>query len=124
MKFSTSIGQDFKALAEIDPSILTERHWTGEEMRQLAHRIGWDRRRVRRVFSRRIWNRTWYLTKSLDPAFEPKEDARLIAQRMLEQRANPPAPVLPLPEPPPVKTAPPPPRRRTMRLDRYSFEEA
>lgn len=83
-----SAKADFLKLAQHDPSILTLRHCTGDDIRKLAPLAGLTVPQSRRAFNLCLFQRTTYLTKSLDPSFEPQEHIRLRAKKKLDERAR------------------------------------
>lgn len=127
----STIKKDFLAMASHDPSVLTGRHCTGEDVRRLAALAGIPPRRARAAFSRMLFRRTTYLMKSLDPEFEPKADVRELARKELEYRAllkTDPAAAKRLKEKPPPQPPTPAPtkavkpaQKQPSRLRRYSF---
>lgn len=86
--FSSPAHKDWRLLVDLDPSIATYRRCTSEDMRRLAVSTGWEYTRVKRAFNLRLFQRTKYLTLSLDPSFEPKPEVRERAKRLLEKRAK------------------------------------
>ena len=97
-KDKPSARLDFLALAQHDPSILTFRRCTGDDIRRLAPLVPMPLWRAYRAFNLRLFYHPRYLTLSLDPAFEPQEPIRLRAQLMLDQKLRvPPKPIKPKP---------------------------
>lgn len=124
--FEFSARHDFLLLAQHDPSILTYRHCTAEDVRRLELLAGFDHLRAKRAFSLCLFRRTKYLTLSLDPAFEPKQECRERAAETLRKRAELKAlQALPIPPPIPPPSPPPPlakkPTMKPSKLTRYSF---
>lgn len=101
---------DFLKMAQFDPSILTLRHCTGDDIRKLAPLAGLTMLQARRAFNLCLFQRTTYLKRSLDPAFEPKEEVRIRARKKLEARIRAKAP-------PRIFVAP-----SVSKLARYSFD--
>ncbi len=115
--FEFPARHDFLLLAQHDPSILTWRHCTAEDVRRLGALAGFDHIRAKRAFNCCLFQRTKYLKLSLDPGFEPKSECRERAALLLKQRlekkveSNQP---IPAPKPKPVKARP-------SKIARYSF---
>lgn len=86
--FTTSAKQDFLALAVHDPTILTYRRCTSEDMRKLGPLCGFDWYRTKRAFNLALFQKKKYLTLTLDPNFEPKADVRERAKLRLERMAR------------------------------------
>ena len=84
----STLKRDYRALANIDPSLCILRHWTSAEARALAVQANMQWPQVRRVFRLYIWNTTAYLKKSLDPDFEPNECDRDWARKRLDVRQS------------------------------------
>lgn len=84
--FQSSAKYDWRELVKLDPSIATYRRCTSEDMRKLAILSGWDYMRVKRAFNLNLFKRTKYLTLTLDPAFEPKDEVRERAKLLLAKR--------------------------------------
>jgi len=120
------IRVDWLALAAHDPSILTFRRCTGDDIRRLAPLVPMPLWRARRAFNYKLFYHPQYLTLSLDPAFEPQEPIRLRAQLMLDQKllvpptqAKPkPVAVVPPTQPKPKLAI----NRKPSRITRYSFD--
>lgn len=123
--FEFSARHDFLILAQYDPSILTYRHCTADDVRRLEVLAGFDHIRAKRAFNLCLFKRTKYLTLSLDPAFEPKLEARERAARVLKKRAERMARAkMPIPSPQLTKTVIKPnkrPARTASKLARFSF---
>lgn len=120
--FEYSPRYDFLILAEHDPSILTYRHCTAEDVRRLERLAGFDHIRAKRAFDLCLFRRTKYLKLSLNPAFEPKAECRERAAKLLAKRAAKKALViLPLPtqKPSPVVTKRA--AQRPSKLARFAF---
>lgn len=81
-----SIKKDWLRMAEHDPSILEWRRCTGDDVRRLAALAGLSKKRARIVFGLCLFGRTRYLTRQLDPAFEPEEKLRVRAKLILEKK--------------------------------------
>ena len=105
---------DFLALAAHDPSILTFRHCTGDDIRRLAPLVPMPLWRARRAFALRLFYHPRYLALSLDPAFEPQEPIRLRAKLMLDQKLRYP--------PKCVKPAKATSQKSPSKLTRYAFD--
>jgi len=123
-KDKPSARLDFRALAQHDPSILTFRHCTGDDIRRLAPLVPMPLWRARRAFALRLFYHPRYLTLSLDPAFEPQEPIRIRAQLMLDQKLRvPPKQDKPKPV---VAVQPTKPKlamnRKPSKIARYSFD--
>ena len=123
-KDKPSARLDFRALAQHDPSILTFRHCTGDDIRRLAPLVPMPLWRARRAFALRLFYHPRYLTLSLDPAFEPQEPIRIRAQLMLDQKLRvPPKQVKPKPvavvQPAQPKLAM---NRKPLKISKYSFD--
>lgn len=130
-KEKPSARLDFLALAQHDPSILTFRHCTGDDIRRLAPLVPMPRWRARRAFNLKLFTHPDYLTRSLDPAFEPQRHSReraaliLLGSNILKNKTL--RPVTPAQ---PARQAPPPPRSplktkpvgKPSKLARYSFD--
>ncbi len=118
--FEFPARHDFLLMAQHDPSILTWRHCTAEDVRRLGALAGFDHIRAKRAFNCCLFQRTKYLTLSLDPAFEPKPECRERAARKLRElaekkaRATPTQPTAPVPVRRPVSPRP-------SKIARYSF---
>lgn len=131
--------RQFLAMAKHDPSILTMRRCTGEDIRRLAPLAGLTITEARRAFTLHLFRRTTYLTLSLDPTFEPQEAVRIRAKKILDERmrsramraavSTPPPPIAP-----PIPAQPIPPRqpisvkvqtrkKASVNLSRYHFQE-
>jgi hypothetical protein len=122
LKFEHTAQHDFQILAGHDPSILTYRHCTAEDVRRLEKLAGFDHLRAKRAFSLCLFRRTKYLTLSLDPAFEPKQECREEAARLLQERAERKARAkLPIPPPQPPKIVKKPAVIKPSKIARYSF---
>ena len=80
--------KQFLAMAIHDPSILTLRHCTGDDIRRLAPLAGLSIKEARRAFNLCLFQRTSYLALSLNPEFEPQALIRERAQRKLEARTR------------------------------------
>jgi len=120
--FEYSARHDFLILAQHDPSILTWRHCTAEDVRRLEKLAGFDHLRAKRAFSLCLFRRTKYLTLSLDPAFEPKQDCRERAAETLRKRSEKKARAkLPLPPPVPVPIIQKHSKTKPSKLARFSF---
>lgn len=120
--FEFSARHDFLILAQYDPSILTYRHCTADDVRRLETLAGFDHLRAKRAFSLCLFRRTKYLTLSLDPAFEPKPECRERAARVLNERAERKARAkLPLPAPIQVPIVKKQPTTKPSKLARFSF---
>ena len=123
--FEHTAKHDFLLMAEHDPTILTGRHCTSADVKHLGALAGIDRVRAQRAFTMCLFRRTAYLTRSLDPAFEPKPECRERAAETLRKRAE--ATVRakqPLPTPKQAEMAIKPkkqPTHRTSKIARYSF---
>lgn len=117
--------EDFLALAQHDPSVLTFRHCTSDDIRRLAPLVPMPLYRARRAFTLKLFNHHRYLTLSLDPAFEPKQHARERAALILlgsntlvkKKKAS-------IAVPPPMKRTTPTPRpaKPLSKIARYSFD--
>ena len=123
-KEKPSARLDFLALAQHDPSILTFRHCTGDDIRRLAPLVPMPLWRARRAFALRLFYHPRYLTLSLDPAFEPQEPIRIRAQLMLDQKLRVPPKIV---KPTPVAVATPikpklATHRKPSKLAQYSFD--
>lgn len=120
--FEYSARHDFTLLAQHDPSILTWRHCTAEDVRRLEKLAGFDHLRAKRAFSLCLFRRTKYLTLSLDPAFEPKQECRERAAEELRTRAEKKARAkLPLPPPVPIAIIKKQAKIKPSKLARFSF---
>ena len=120
--FEYSARHDFNLLAQYDPSILTWRHCTAEDVRRLEKLAGFDHLRAKRAFSLCLFRRTKYLTLSLDPAFEPKPECRERAADTLRKRAERKARAnQPIPAPTPVKIERKQAIKKPSKLARFSF---
>jgi len=102
-EIALSTKKDFLTLAEHDPSILTFRRCTGDDIRRLAALANMPMKQARRAFRFELFLRTRYLTKQLDPTFEPKPELRDRAKLWLE---NPALRNQKKPKPVPVEVAP------------------
>ena len=132
-----SAKRDFLAIAVYDPTILTLRRCTSADIRNLATLASMPMSRARRAFNCCLFQRTSYLTRSLDPAFEPQEHIRERAKATLERRRNPQLATTtqkvqqpPASQPPvPIKQKAAPkvkqkaaPKKQHSRLSRYTFD--
>lgn len=86
--FSNPARVDFLLLAAHDPTILTYRRCTSEDMRRLGPLCGFDWYRTKRAFNLRLFQTKKYLTLTLDPNFEPKPEVRERAKLQLERMAR------------------------------------
>lgn len=115
--FEFSARHDFLLLAQHDPTILTWRHCTAEDVRRLGALAGFDHIRAKRAFNCCLFRQTKYLKLSLDPEFEPKPECRERAATELRERAQKKAKANQLTPAPKPKTVKPHPSK----IARYSF---
>lgn len=120
--FEHTARHDFLLLAGFDPTILTWRHCTAEDVRRLEALAGFDHIRAKRAFECCLFNRTKYLKLSLDPDFEPKLECRERAAHALKLRAEKRARAkLPVPSPKPVPIERTQAIKKPSKLARFSF---
>lgn len=120
--FEHTARHDFLILAQFDPTILTWRHCTAEDVRRLEALAGMEHLRAVRAFSLCLFRRTKYLTLSLDPAFEPKPECRERAAELLRKRAEKKAHAnQPIPAPKPVQIERKQAKKKPSKLARFSF---
>lgn len=120
--FEQTARHDFLTLAQFDPTILTWRHCTADDVRRLETLAGFDHIRAKRAFECGLFARTKYLKLSLNPDFEPKPECRERAAHALKLRAEKRARAKqPIPAPKPVKITQKQAIKRPSKLARFSF---